>query len=208
MSRHTENKIILLVRRTRLDELVARFNTEAQARFYIEHLAADFSDYQHEDRVYKLAKREVESILARHGRVHMVDRQYLPNFLFGSEDTVVALGQDGLVANIMKYLNGQCLLGVNPDTARYEGTPLPFSVRDIDRLMPEVFRNLRPTRPVTLAEARLNTGQSIIGVNDIFIGPRTHASARYHLHCVRSLHHWHPPVLRLSRGNPIFCIFR
>ena len=53
MERLTENKIVLIVRRTRLDELIARFNTEDQARFYVEHLGADFSDYQAEDRTYK-----------------------------------------------------------------------------------------------------------------------------------------------------------
>ena len=44
----TENKVILVVRRTRLDELVARWNTLDQARFYVEHLGADFSDYLQE----------------------------------------------------------------------------------------------------------------------------------------------------------------
>ena len=46
MERRTENKVVVVVRRTRLDELIARFNTEAQARFYVEHSGADFSDYQ------------------------------------------------------------------------------------------------------------------------------------------------------------------
>ena len=48
MDRLTENKIVLLTRRTRLDELVTRFNTVEQARFYVEHLGADFSYYQRE----------------------------------------------------------------------------------------------------------------------------------------------------------------
>jgi hypothetical protein len=32
---------------------------------------------------------------------------------------------------------------------------------------------------VTMAEARLNTGETLLGVNDLFIGPRSHTSARY-----------------------------
>ncbi len=35
MDRLTENKIILVVRQTRLDELVAKYNTLAQAQFYV-----------------------------------------------------------------------------------------------------------------------------------------------------------------------------
>jgi NAD kinase len=179
MERLTENKIVLIVRRTRLDDLVARFNTEDQARFYVEHLGADFSDYQAEDRIYKHAVRQAERLLSRHGRLQVVPRPFVPNFLFGPRDTVVALGQDGLVANILKYLDDQLLLGVNPDPVRWEGVLLPFRVADLDGLMPEVFGEKRPIRAVTMAEAKLNTGQVLLGVNDLFIGPRSHTSARY-----------------------------
>src|SRR5512141_2233436 len=102
MRRTTENKIILVVRRTRLDELIARFNTEDQARFYVEHLGADFGDYQLEDRNYKRAVREAEAILSGLGRLQVIPREYVPNFMFGPTDTVIALGQDGLVANVLK----------------------------------------------------------------------------------------------------------
>ena len=40
-----DRKIVLVVRETRLDELTARFNTVQQARFYVEHLGADFGDF-------------------------------------------------------------------------------------------------------------------------------------------------------------------
>lgn len=180
-SRRTENKIVLVVRRTRMDEMIARFNTEDQARFYIEHLGADFSDYQTEDRVYKQAAREAEDVLSRHGRVQVIERTFVPNFIFGSRDTVVAIGQDGLVANVLKYLDGQPLIGVNPDTQRWEGVLLPFTVKDLDRLMPEIFAQKRPLADVTIAEAKLNNGESLAAVNDLFIGPRSHTSARYTL---------------------------
>ena len=179
MKRQTENKIVVVVRRTRLDELIARFNTEDQARFYVEHLGADFSDYQTEDQIYKQVVQEAEDLLSRHGRVQIVDRTFVPNFIFGPKDTVVAIGQDGLVANVLKYLDGQLLIGVNPDTKRWEGILLPFTVADLDLIMPEVFTERRPVADVTMAEARLNTGERLSAVNDLFIGPRTHTSARY-----------------------------
>ena len=47
--------------------------------------------------------------------MQVIDRGFLPNFVFGPEDTVVTLGQDGLVANTLKYLHGQPVVGVNPD---------------------------------------------------------------------------------------------
>jgi NAD kinase len=179
LRRATENKIVLIVCRTRLDELVARFNTEDQARFYVERLGADFSDYQLEDRRYKRASQDAELILAGLGRVQVVDRSYVPNFVFGPRDTVVALGRDGLVANVLKYLDGQWLLGVNPDPARWEGVLLPFTVGDLGKVVPEVFAARRPVRAVTMAQATLNTGETLHAVNDFFVGARTHTSARY-----------------------------
>lgn len=183
MAPQTENKIVLIVRNTRLDELVARYNTEAQARFYIEHLDADFSDYQREDAQYKAAVRETRECLQELGRVQVVDRSFVPNFIFGNEDTVIVLGQDGLVANTLKYLDHQPVIGVNPDPARWEGVLLPFRVRDLGRLVPEVFRGGRDMAEVTMARVELSDGQVMHAVNDLFIGARSHISARY---CIES----------------------
>jgi hypothetical protein len=158
---------------------VIRFNTVSQAKFYVEHQGADFSDYLREDEAYHRALTEAQSVLSQMGRVQTVDRGFLPNFVFGPEDTVVTMGQDGLVANTLKYLNGQPVVGVNPDPERWDGRLLPFRVSDLSKLMPEVVVRKRPTRSVTMAKAALNNGQTMYGVNDLFIGPKTHSSARY-----------------------------
>ena len=179
MNRLTENKIVLVTRPTRLGELIVRFNTVAQARFYVEHLGADFSDYQREDETYRLALQQVEMSLATLGRVQTVDRGFLPNFTFGPDDFVVTLGQDGLVANTHKYLHGRPVVGINPDPARWDGQLLPFRVGDIRKILPEVFARRRPTKLVTMVKGTLNNGQTMYAVNDLFIGPRSHASARY-----------------------------
>lgn len=181
MNPTSENKVVLIVRRTRLDELITRFNTEDQARFYVEHLGADFSDYKEEDKTYKRTVSEVGKIISRHSRMQVVDRDFIPNFIFGKHDTVIALGQDGLVANVLKYLDGQLLIGVNPDKKRWEGVLLPFVVKDMECVLPEVFSQKRPIREITMALAKLNNGQSLRAVNDLFIGPRSHTSARYRI---------------------------
>jgi hypothetical protein len=173
------NKIILVVRATRLADLRARFATTQQAKFYVSRLGADFGDYELEDRAYQGAIREAHRSLSEMGRVQLVQRAMLPNFVFGPEDTVVALGQDGLVANTLKYLNGQPLIGVNPDPKRFDGQLLPFRVQNLRKVVPEVFTGARPIRKVSMAVARLNTGLALHAVNDVFIGPRSHGSARY-----------------------------
>jgi NAD kinase len=175
----TENKIVLVTRPTRLAELVIRFNTVSQARFYVEHQGADFADYQAEDETYHRALVETQKILARTGRVQTVDRGFLPNFVFAPDDTIVTLGQDGLVANTLKYLDGQPVVGVNPDPARWDGKLLPFKVEDLSKIILEVLAHRRPTKNVTMAKATLNNGQTMYAVNDLFIGPKSHTSARY-----------------------------
>ena len=182
MERLTENKIVLVVRETRLDELIARYNTLAQVRFYVEHLGADFSDYLQEHDRYKRSVAVAETLLQQLGRVQVLRREFLPNFLFGDRDTVVVLGQDGLVANTMKYLDRQPVVGVNPDPARWDGVLLPFRVEDLGKIVAEVFRNQRRTSSVTMAKAELTDGQHLYAVNDFFVGARTHVSARYTLH--------------------------
>jgi NAD kinase len=183
MNRLTDNKIVLVTRPTRLAELVIRFNTVSQAKFYVEHQGADFSDYLREDETYHRALTDAEEVLGQVGLIQTVDRSFLPNFVFAPEDTIVTLGQDGLVANTLKYLDGQPVVGVNPDPERWDGRLLPFRVRDLAKLMPEVVLRKRSTRSVTMAKASLNNGQTLYGVNDLFIGPKTHTSARYFIQC-------------------------
>ena len=179
MGTAADRKVVLVTRKTRLEELLARYHSLAQARFYLEHLGADISDYQREHDTYLAAREQVAAVLSRYLRRQVVDRQFLPNFLFGPDDIVVALGQDGLVANTMKYLNGQPLLGVNPDPARYDGVLLPFQAGDLARVLAEAMQDRRPARPVTMARAELSDQQVLYAVNDFFIGPRSHTSARY-----------------------------
>jgi len=115
------NKIVIVTRKTRLNELVMKYNTVEQAKFYIEHMGADFADYLAEDRQYQAVLQQVGDVAERFARVQRIERGFLPNMMFGERDIVIAVGQDGLVANVMKYLHGQPLIGVNPDAADTAG---------------------------------------------------------------------------------------
>jgi NAD kinase len=179
MDRLTENKIVLITRRTRMDELIARFNTAGQAKFYVESLGADFSDYVEEHKRYLDAKVVAETVLRSIGRLQSLDRSFLPNFIFGNDDTVVVLGQDGLVANTIKYCPTQLVIGVNPDPERWDGVLLPFKIPDLRRIVPEVFAGKRPVQEVSMAKTLLNNGQVLYAVNDFFVGVKSHVSARY-----------------------------
>ena len=179
MQRLTDKKIIVVTREARLGGLLRRFNTRRQAKFYVEHLGGDFGDYTAEQDTYKAAIEETDAVLRPLGLVQFIDRAFLPNFVFGPDDTIVVLGQDGLVANTLKYTGERPVIGVNPDPRRFDGVLLPFLVRDLGKVMPEALAGRRPCKQVTMAQASLNDGRTLFAVNDFFIGPRSHVSARY-----------------------------
>ena len=181
MSAGNDRKVVLVTRKTRLEDLIAKYLTAAQARFYVEHLGADFSDYQREHDVYLDQQHRTVQALEQWGRYQIIERSFLPNFIFGPSDIVVALGQDGVVANTMKYLNSHPLIGLNPDAGRYDGILLPFVARDLPALLPEVAADKRASKAVTMARASLTNGQVLHAVNDLFVGARTHTSAIYEI---------------------------
>src|SRR6185503_11119152 len=100
-------KVVLVTRKTRLQELIERFNTRSQAKFYIEHAGGEFADYEREDDAYRssleLLRRSLDFELPQ----QLIDRSLVPTFQFQQHDLVLTLGQDGLVANTAKYVMAQ-----------------------------------------------------------------------------------------------------
>lgn len=179
------NKIIVVTRKTRLSELIYKYNTLEQAKFYIEHMGADFSDYLVEDETYRKAVQSVSDSCERLARVQMIDRESVPNMIFGANDIIVAIGQDGIVANTMKYLDGQPLIGINPDIRRWDGVLLPFEPQQAQEVLSKVIRGSFDEKLINMAEAVTTDGQRMLAVNDLFIGQKSHVSARYEV-CFRN----------------------
>ena len=179
-------KIVVVTRQTRMQELTARFNTRAQAQFYLSHSGIDFDDYVQEDEAYQRTLAEAVRQLNFGMNLQFVDRRFIANFLFSEKDIIVVIGQDGLVANVAKYAAGQPIIGVNPDPGRFDGVLVPTPVSALKASVQEVVSGKARLLPVTLAEARLNDGQRLLAFNDLFIGCQSHVSARYRLryHCL------------------------
>jgi NAD kinase len=177
------DKLVLITRKTALEELVERFNTRDQARFYIDHMGGRFEEYQAAHDAYQRALAFLQGAIPRGVRSHWIDRSFLPTFTFGESDVAVVLGQDGLVVNAAKYLNGQPVVALNPDPSRFDGVLLPFSfsaaAKAIELVLTAAGRKV--WREVSMAQAVLNDGQSLLALNDLFIGQKTHTSARYRI---------------------------
>ncbi len=175
-----ENAIII-INKTRLELLIERFNTKAQAKFYIEHAGGDFSDYEREDSNFKSSLEKVQKKIGNKIKHKVVDRKYLPNFMFSEKDMAIVVGQDGLVANTAKYVNGLPILAINPDVERFDGVLLPFNTENFETGLINAIEQRAQFKKVTMAEAQLNDGQKLLAFNDFFIGPSSHVSARYRI---------------------------
>ena len=175
----SENRIVVITKETRLEKVLAAQNTVSQAKFYINSLGGNFNEYKEEHDTYGDSVQQARRGLEGLGNIQLLDRKYLSNFIFAPNDIVVVIGQDGLVANTLKYLNGQPVIGVNPDTSRWDGVLLPFEPKDAARIVSETIAGKRKIEEVVMARAKIQNGQELLAVNDFFIGQKTHTSARY-----------------------------
>jgi len=175
----TIEKIVYVTRKTPLEGLVQKMNSRAQAQFYLEHNNISFEEYDRADQQYQVARKRIEQREPSGVKVQWIDRDLLPTFQFGERDLVVTLGQDGLVVNVAKYLTTQPILAVNPDPARFDGILTPFRADNYREQVDKVLAGDYAVEKLSMVQATLNDGQVLYGVNDLFIGPRTHGSARY-----------------------------
>lgn len=172
---------IIVKNKTRLEALIERFNTKSQAKFYIERLGGDFYDYELEDGIFHESLNSLQSQLSKVIKHKIVDRTYLPSYMFSDKNMIVVIGQDGLVANTAKYSHARPIVAVNPDKQRYDGVLLPFDTTNFIGGVENVLSDNYQSRKVNFAEARLNDGQRLLAFNDLFIGASSHISARYKL---------------------------
>lgn len=174
------DRVVVVTRKTELEELTGRFNTRGQARFYLKHAGMEFDPVEAAHDTYHRALDHVMASLPSGLKQLRLDRELVPQFDFGA-DVVIALGQDGLVSNTAKYLPQQPLIGVNPDPSLYDGVLLPWRAGQMQSLLEKTLSGKAKLQAVALAEARTNDGRRLIAFNDLFVGARTHVSARYEL---------------------------
>lgn len=177
-------RAVVVTRKTNLEVLVERHGTLGQARFYVECRGQDFAEIEASHAVLKRGLAEVLRSLGPDRRRTEVDRSEVDRFLFGPDDVVVVVGQDGLVANVSKYLAGQPVLGVNPDPARIAGVLCRHAPAEVPRLLARL-EDPRKGGPAierrTMAVAVRDDGQRLLALNELFVGHKSHQSAVYRL---------------------------
>ena len=172
---------IIVRGRTRLEKLIEKYNTKAQAKFYIERLGGNFKNYEIEHEIFYQSLESLQSQLSTVMKYKIVSRQYIASFIFSAQNVIIVIGQDGLVANTAKYAKGVPIIAVNPDKSRYDGVLLPFDTSNFLPATQKVLDNQYQSNNMYFAEALLNDGQRLLAFNDLFIGASSHVSARYRI---------------------------
>ncbi|PRX96996.1 NAD(+)/NADH kinase [Allonocardiopsis opalescens] len=174
-------RVVVVHRATERDRLLARHGSYAQAAFFLRERGRDPADI---DRSHQAVERALAAISAaipadwRRGRIERAD---LDRFLFAPGDIVVVAGQDGLVANVAKYLDGQPVIGVDPEPGRNPGVLVRHRAEALAPLLRAAAAERAPVQRRTMVRVRTDDGLELRALNEVFIGHPTHQTARYRL---------------------------
>jgi hypothetical protein len=171
-------RAIIVTRSTDLELLIAEHGTREQARFLTHDRPGWFDEVVRRDELQRLAVAGVRNGLPLGWRRAHIDRSDVPTFDFAPEDIIVPVGQDGLVANVAKYVDLQPVLGVNPDPQNVAGTLVQFRHAEFRDALKAVAENRATIEERVLIRAHLDDGQVVHALNEIFVGHRSHQSAR------------------------------
>lgn len=177
-------RVVLVHRQTEYDGLLARHGTRGQAEFFLRTRGRriDEVDAAHDATVRALAA--ATAAIPLDWRRGTVEREDLARFVFAPEDVVVVVGQDGLVANVAKYLDGQPVIGIDPLPGSNAGVLVRHGVDELAELLrvtvgPQVDEVAERR---TMVEAVTDDGQTLVALNEVFVGHPTHQTARWTLH--------------------------
>ncbi len=174
-------RMVLVTRATDYELLLARHGTIGQATFFLKQRGQCIDEVEAQHRRFSDALTKVLHAVPGSWRSTRIDRGDLDRFLFEPEDVVVALGQDGLVANLAKYLEGQIVVGLNPMPERFPGVLVTHNPNDAAELLKAAATSGCATDVRTMIEARLDDGQTLRCLNEVFVGHASHQSARYEI---------------------------
>ncbi|KUM78927.1 NAD(+)/NADH kinase [Streptomyces griseorubiginosus] len=171
-------RAVLVHRTTEYEELVAHHGTHGQAAFFLSSRGRDIREVAERHERVRQALADVTSAIPLTWRQARVERADLDRFLFAPEDVVVVVGQDGLVANVAKYLAGQPVLGIDTEPGRNPGVLVRHRPRDTAELLAVAGRSVDE---LTMVEAVADDTQRLVALNEIYLGAGGHQTARYRL---------------------------
>jgi NAD kinase len=174
-------RIVLIHRRSEYSELLARHATYGQAEFFLRSRDRSIEDVLARHELLESAILLVSNSLPPDTRRARLERRDLDRFLFAPEDIVMVVGQDGLVANVSKYLTGQPVIGINPEPERNPGALVAWSPAEAVATVASVRAGRAHIEARAMVRATVDDGQSLEALNDLYVGDEGHQSSRYTL---------------------------
>ncbi len=194
-------RVVLATRPTELEQLIERHATIGQVRFFLDSRGQSIDELQVRHAQQELAMHRILAAIPTDWRRAQVQRAWFDRFLFQAEDILVVVGQDGLVPNLAKYLDEQPVIGINPSPDRFDGVLVRHRVELIEDLLHATAAASCPIEPRTMVEARLDDGQRLVALNELFIGHRSHQSARYQIRWAEQQEHHSSSGLIIATGT-------
>jgi len=174
-------RAVLVSRASDLEELLVRHGTLGQAKFFLKSRGQSMDRLVDQHEAQSKCYQQVRAALPEHWRQAEVKRDELSRFLFSDRDVVVAIGQDGLIANLAKYAHGHPVMGINPEPERIAGLLVNYRAEETADLLRQVESRSCRIEQRTMVEARLDDGQRLLALNEIFVGQASHQSSRYEI---------------------------
>src|SRR3989344_3844549 len=174
-------KIVVVKKKTPLEELVCRNATTSQVKFFLESRGESYGYYQDAHAAYQQGLAMTKAAIPATMRSQVVDKEHLATFKFSEKDLIVVVGDPGLFVNVAKYSNEQPILVVNPDPKRFDDTFTSCLAEEFPALLLKTLKGKVEYENMTLAEAKLEDGLTLYALNDFFVGRRTHVSSRYEI---------------------------
>ncbi|HET6953779.1 MAG TPA: hypothetical protein VFI47_25675 [Acidimicrobiales bacterium] len=176
-------RAVVVHRRAELEELIARHGTRQQVAFFLSNRGRSLDDVEARHAAQRHALEAVARAIPIDWRRGNVERSDLNRFVFGPEDVIVAVGQDGLVANVAKYLTGQVVVGIDPEPERNPGVLVPHRPDAIGSLLAQAVADDvgAHVQARVMVQANVDDGQRLRALNEVFVGHPTHQSARYRI---------------------------
>jgi NAD kinase len=174
-------RAVVVHRHSELDLLLERHGTRGQAEFFLRSRGRDLAVAQARHDALHETLRQVDAAIPGGWRRAGVERVDLPRLRFDPEDVVLAVGQDGLVANVAKYVADQPVIGIDPEPGVNPGVLVRHSAAALPKLLAAVAAETAAGERRCMVEAVLDDGQALRALNELYVGDAGHQSARYRL---------------------------
>lgn len=157
-------------------------STRGQVEFFLKTRGRTLSEVQKYHDLHEEALNHIRLAIPQSWARTEVERDSLSRFLFAPEDVIVVVGQDGLVANVAKYIDGQPVIGVDSAPGRNPGVLVSSTPARAASVLRNIDAGREPSvEQLTMVRAEVDDTRSITALNEVFIGDASHQSARYRI---------------------------